>query len=110
MNRISNSLHFLTNDQEKEPLKKYHFSHPPRVPVGLLSGMALTVGISELVAGATVSGSSRIMAALFVALQLGFGMAVGEAAVFWSTKSPAHTCPAPQLSPWWQIVWWEQES
>ncbi|KAL3692257.1 hypothetical protein R1sor_005908 [Riccia sorocarpa] len=72
--------------------------------VQLLPGLSLTLGVSEMVAKAHVTGTSRIMYALFSALQLGFGISVGENLVFWApTVKPA--CQPSGLSFWWNILW-----
>lgn len=64
-------------------LNLYFFSMVLASLVQLLSGLSLTLGVSKMVAKAHVTGMSRIMYALFSALQLGFGIAVGENIVFW---------------------------
>ncbi|CAM6124882.1 unnamed protein product [Calypogeia fissa] len=73
--------------------------------VQLLPGLSLTLGVSEMVAKAHVTGTSRIMYALFSALQLGFGIAVGENLVFWEEQAATMECEKPDLSIWWSILW-----
>ncbi|KAJ7539359.1 hypothetical protein O6H91_11G088800 [Diphasiastrum complanatum] len=74
--------------------------------VQLLPGMALTLGVSEMVAKTYVTGTSHIMYALFSALQLGFGLSVGEKLVWWvKTEPSAPPCPASKLSVWWNVIW-----
>ncbi|KAL2628513.1 hypothetical protein R1flu_013199 [Riccia fluitans] len=72
--------------------------------VQLLPGMSLTLGVSEMVAKAHVSGTSRIMYALFSALQLGFGISVGENIIFWA-PAPTPACQPSGMSFWWNILW-----
>eukprot|EP00249_Psilotum_nudum_P014056 c24640_g2_i1 orf=1307-2398(+) len=73
--------------------------------VQLLPGMSLTLGVSEMVAKAHVTGTSRIMFALFSALQLGFGLSIGESLVWWATQPITQTCENHNLAIWWNIIW-----
>ncbi|KAG6556858.1 hypothetical protein Mapa_001805 [Marchantia paleacea] len=73
--------------------------------VQLLPGLSLTLGVSEMVARAHVTGTSRIMYAFFSSLQLGFGIAVGENIVFWAPTPPSSGCEPTGLSYWWSILW-----
>ena len=73
--------------------------------VQLLPGLSLTLGVSEMVAKSHVTGTSRIMYALFSALQLGFGLAMGENLVFWAPKPVSGQCVAPPLTIWVKLVW-----
>lgn len=45
------------------------------------------------------------MYALFSALQLGFGIAVGENLVFWEPQPATMDCELPDLSIWWSPLW-----
>eukprot|EP00897_Mesotaenium_endlicherianum_P008150 jgi/Mesen1/7363/ME000381S06598 len=74
--------------------------------VWLLPGLSLTIGVSELVAQSSLSGSAKIMAALFSALQLGFGLAIGEKLVWWNKSKIPNTCPGANPNPWLNLVWW----
>lgn len=73
--------------------------------VWLLPGLSLTIGVSELVAKAYVSGATRVVAALFSALQLGFGMALGENLVWWGEGKLPRECRGEAMHPAWQILW-----
>eukprot|EP00850_Spirogloea_muscicola_P012067 SM000077S21541 [mRNA] locus=s77:41844:44466:- [translate_table: standard] len=73
--------------------------------VWLLPGLSLTVGVSELVAKAHVTGTAHLMYALFSALQLGFGLAIGENLVWWAHHDIKKTCSSPDLPYWWNLFW-----
>jgi uncharacterized membrane protein YjjP (DUF1212 family) len=74
--------------------------------VQLLPGLSLTLGVSEMVAKSHVTGTSRIMYALFSALQLGFGLAMGENLVIWAPKPvSADSCLSPSLPVYLKLVW-----
>eukprot|EP00271_Cylindrocystis_brebissonii_P011256 TRINITY_DN282_c0_g1_i1.p1 TRINITY_DN282_c0_g1~~TRINITY_DN282_c0_g1_i1.p1 ORF type:complete len:532 (+),score=88.45 TRINITY_DN282_c0_g1_i1:203-1798(+) len=73
--------------------------------VWLLPGLSLTVATSELVAKSYVSGSSKFLAALFAAIQLGFGMEIGSRLVWWAGRNAGEECPESDMSIWWQILW-----
>lgn len=73
--------------------------------VQLLPGLSLTLGVSEMVAKSHVTGTSRIMYALFSALQLGFGLAMGENLVVWAPKPVSAECVSPTLPIWLKLVW-----
>ncbi|KAH9533789.1 hypothetical protein CY35_18G070600 [Sphagnum magellanicum] len=73
--------------------------------VQLLPGMSLTLGVSEMVAKSHVTGTSRVMYALFSALQLGFGLAMGENLVWWAPKPVSAACVPPDLSIWLNLIW-----
>jgi uncharacterized membrane protein YjjP (DUF1212 family) len=73
--------------------------------VQLLPGLSLTLGVSEMVAKSHVTGTSRIMYALFSALQLGFGIAMGENLVLWAPKPVSAQCISPALPIWLKLVW-----
>ncbi len=45
--------------------------------VWYLPGLSLTIGVAELATRNLISGTSRIFYAMLIALELGFGMAVG---------------------------------
>jgi hypothetical protein len=67
--------------------------------------MSLTLGVSEMVAKSHVTGTSRVMYALFSALQLGFGLAMGENLVWWAPKPVSAACVSPDLSIWLNLIW-----
>lgn len=69
--------------------------------------MSLTLGVSDMVAKAHVTGTSRILYGLFSALQLGFGLSIGEGLVWWAQQSLPNpdTCEDSNLSFWWDILW-----
>jgi hypothetical protein len=69
------------------------------------AGMPLTVGVSEMVAESHVTGTSRVMYALFAALQLGFGLAVGEDMMWWAPKPSKQGCPPQDLPIWTKGIW-----
>jgi uncharacterized membrane protein YjjP (DUF1212 family) len=73
--------------------------------VQLLPGLSLTLGVSEMVAKSHVTGTSRVMYALFSALQLGFGLAMGENLVWWAPKPVSAACVPPDLSIWLNLIW-----
>lgn len=75
--------------------------------VQLLPGMALTLGVSDMVAKSHVTGTSCIICGLFSALQLGFGLSIGERLVCWAQERPPmpETCEGSSLSFWWNILW-----
>ncbi|XP_024384416.1 uncharacterized protein C7D4.12c [Physcomitrium patens] len=73
--------------------------------VQLLPGLSLTLGVSEMVAKSHVTGTSRVMNALFSALQLGFGLAMGENLVVWAPKPVTAECVSPTLPLWLKFVW-----
>lgn len=73
--------------------------------VQLLPGLSLTLGVSEMVAKSHVTGTSRIMYALFSALQLGFGLAMGENLVVWAPKPVSAECVSPSLPIWFKLIW-----
>lgn len=89
-------------------LAEYHFCYFAMALsslVQLLPGMSLTLGVSEMVAKSHVTGTSRIMYALFSALQLGFGLAMGENLVWWAPKPVSAVCVPPNLSIWVNLIW-----
>jgi hypothetical protein len=45
------------------------------------------------------------MYALFSALQLGFGLAMGENLVWWAPKPVSAACVPPDLSIWLNLIW-----
>ncbi|GAQ88884.1 DUF1212 domain containing protein [Klebsormidium nitens] len=71
--------------------------------VWLLPGLSLTVGVSELTSGAKVSGSARVMGALFEALQLGFGMETAQGLVWWAPRVK-RACNAATQPVWLQLI------
>ncbi|KAI5064380.1 hypothetical protein GOP47_0021050 [Adiantum capillus-veneris] len=75
--------------------------------VQLLPGMALTLGVSDMVAKSHVMGTSRIIHAFFSALQLGFGLSMGDRLVWWAQDRSLEpeTCEVSSLSFWWDILW-----
>ena len=73
--------------------------------VQLLPGLSLTLGVSEMVAKSHVTGCSRIMYALFSALQLGFGLAMGESLVVWAPKPVSSQCISPSLPIYFKLLW-----
>lgn len=73
--------------------------------VWLLPGLSLTVGVSELVAKAYNSGSAKITYALFSAMQLGFGLAIGEQLCYWAPSRIPTSCPGSTPSTWWNLLW-----
>lgn len=64
----------------------------------LLPGLTLTVAMTELATRNLISGTSRLMAAIIVLLELALGVAVGEAAAAALVDVPA-SVPTP-LPPW----------
>ncbi|KAG0569507.1 hypothetical protein KC19_6G095600 [Ceratodon purpureus] len=73
--------------------------------VWLLPGQNLTIGVSEVVEGAVVTGSARIVKALVSSLQLGFGLMIGEKVAWWLPKLEPTPCADPNISPWFLIIW-----
>jgi uncharacterized membrane protein YjjP (DUF1212 family) len=71
----------------------------------LLPGLTLTVALTELVTRNLISGTARLMAAIIVLLELGLGVAVGEAAARAIVDVPAAVAPTT-LPPWaeWPAV------
>ena len=69
------------------------------------AGQNLTIGVSEVVEGAVITGSARIVEALVTSLQLGFGLMIGEKLVWWLPKLDPKTCADPNISPWFIIIW-----
>lgn len=73
--------------------------------VWFLPGLSLTLGVNELIGKTYVSGSSRITAAIFSALQIGFGVAMGVNLIFWNTSKIEGDCQPPGLPTWLKLVW-----
>ncbi|XP_024530260.1 uncharacterized UPF0442 protein C7D4.12c isoform X1 [Selaginella moellendorffii] len=73
--------------------------------VELLPGMPLTLGVSEMVAKSHVTGTSRVIHGLFSALQLGFGLAIGDSFLWWSKAHDKAHCTPPSISKWWNTLW-----
>ncbi|MCO5570735.1 hypothetical protein L7F22_062101 [Adiantum nelumboides] len=67
--------------------------------------MAITLGVSDMVAKSHVSGTSCIIRAFFSALQLGFGLSIGDNLVWWAQDSFLAPCEASSFSFWWDILW-----
>ncbi|GJP29663.1 hypothetical protein CLOM_g19295 [Closterium sp. NIES-68] len=74
--------------------------------VWFLPGVTLTFGVNELVARTLVTGTSRVAAAIFTSLQIGFGISVGMGLAY-GTASPTalHDCPPSTLPLWSNIIW-----
>eukprot|EP00898_Chlorokybus_atmophyticus_P001231 jgi/Chlat1/2108/Chrsp17S02705 len=72
--------------------------------VWLLPGLSLTIGVSEVSANSPVSGTSRLLLALVSALQLGFGLAIGQAMVFWHKHKSQQKCPHHDQFPRWLFL------
>lgn len=89
----------------KDKFNVCYFSMALSAVVQLLPGMPLTVGVSEMVAESHVTGTSRVMYALFAALQLGFGLAVGEDMMWWAPKPSKQGCPPQDLPIWTKGIW-----
>ncbi|KAI8621381.1 hypothetical protein BC830DRAFT_1163829 [Chytriomyces sp. MP71] len=70
--------------------------------VVFLPGMSLTISIIELSTRNVISGVVRMFAALFVAVLIGFGMAIGGSLVLWDASLVRDTC-AP-VSPLWAFL------
>ncbi len=67
----------------------------------LLPGMMLTTAMTELATHNLISGTSRLMAAIIVLLELALGVAVGERAAQWLFDAPAAVpVPLPGWSEW----------
>lgn len=73
--------------------------------IWLLPGQNLTIGVSEVVEGAVITGSARIVKALVSSLQLGFGLMIGEKVVWWLPKLEPTPCADPNIFPWFLIIW-----
>jgi hypothetical protein len=71
----------------------------------LRAGQNLTIGVSEVVEGAVITGSARIVKALVSSLQLGFGLMIGEKVVWWLPKLEPTPCADPNIFPWFLIIW-----
>ncbi|KAH7440511.1 hypothetical protein KP509_04G111000 [Ceratopteris richardii] len=75
--------------------------------VQLLPGMALTLGVSDMVAKSHVMGTSCMIRALFSALQLGFGLSIGDRLVWWVHERPskAQNCEPSSIPIWLNMLW-----
>lgn len=70
------------------------------------AGQNLTIGVSEVVESAVLTGSARIMKGLVTSLQLGFGLSIGESLVWWVPRLEPTACSAPDISPWFLVIWY----
>lgn len=71
----------------------------------LLPGMMLTTAMTELATHNLISGTSRLMAAIIVLLELALGVAVGERAAAWLFEVPAATpVPLPGWTEWLAVA------
>lgn len=55
--------------------------------VWMLPGLSLTVGVNELAERKMISGTVRVFFAMLIALELGFGLAIGSLLVFWEDEA-----------------------
>jgi uncharacterized membrane protein YjjP (DUF1212 family) len=55
--------------------------------IWLLPGLSITMAVAELITKNMVAGTARIFYAMLVALELGFGMAIGAMFVFWRDEA-----------------------
>ncbi|KAJ3233224.1 hypothetical protein HDU81_002375 [Chytriomyces hyalinus] len=67
-------------------------------------GLALTIAIIELSTKNIVSGTVRLIGALFNSMLYGFGMALGSALVLWDTQPPTNPTTCAATSPMWALV------
>ena len=65
----------------------------------------MTIGVSEVVEGAIITGSARIAKALVSSLQLGFGLMIGEKVAWWLPKLEPTPCGDPNISAWFLGIW-----
>lgn len=68
--------------------------------VWLLPGLSLTTAITELATGNIISGTCRMFYAALVALQLGFGIAIGSGIIFWAKSSSSSEPCSPSIPVW----------
>ncbi|KAJ3071958.1 hypothetical protein HDU98_004523 [Podochytrium sp. JEL0797] len=67
-------------------------------------GLGLTIAIIELSTKNIVSGTVRLIGALFNSMLYGFGMTLGSALVLWDTSPSANTPTCSPTSPLWATV------
>ncbi|KAI8622435.1 hypothetical protein BC830DRAFT_1162897 [Chytriomyces sp. MP71] len=88
-------------------LKDYCFDYV-KVTLSALAvfvpGLALTIAIIELSTKNIVSGTVRLIGALFNSMLYGFGMTVGSALVLWNTQAPTNPTTCSPTSPAWAFV------
>jgi len=65
--------------------------------IWMLPGLSLTVGVNELAERKMISGTVRIFFAMLIALELGFGLAIGSLLVFWEDQSHFQEIAGDQL-------------
>lgn len=70
----------------------------------LLPGLSLIPGVTEMVANSHVTGTSRIMYALFSSMQLGFGLETGENLVVWAPKTVSAKCVSRTVTIWFKLI------
>ncbi|KAJ3298057.1 hypothetical protein HDU79_000908 [Rhizoclosmatium sp. JEL0117] len=88
------------------PLHNYCFDYV-KVTLSSLAvfvpGLSLTIAIIELSTKNIVSGTVRLIGALFTSMLYGFGMTLGSALVLWDNTSPTNPTCEP-TSPLWAIL------
>ena len=62
--------------------------------VWFLPGLSITQSVMEIASRSVISGVSRLVYAISVALQLGFGLALGSLVVFWGPSESYTNCTA----------------
>lgn len=70
--------------------------------IWLLPGLSLTLAIMEFATKNIISGSTRMAAALVISLELGFGLAFGSRALFWTNGIVNASCIG--VNPWWKVI------
>lgn len=73
--------------------------------VWLLPGQNLTIGVSEVMEGAVITGVARISTALVTSLQLGFGLVIGEKIAWWLPKLEPTPCTDSNISASFLVIW-----
>jgi uncharacterized membrane protein YjjP (DUF1212 family) len=68
--------------------------------IWLLPGLSITNSVIEISAGSRVSGATRFITTLFATLQMGFGMALGNGLVMWTSDDVKAPCIADVPSGW----------
>jgi uncharacterized membrane protein YjjP (DUF1212 family) len=66
----------------------------------ILPGLSITNSVIEISAGSRVSGATRFITTLFSTLQMGFGMALGNGLVMWTSDDVKAPCIADVPQEW----------
>jgi uncharacterized membrane protein YjjP (DUF1212 family) len=73
--------------------------------VWFLPGLSITQAVSEISSRSMISGVARLVFAISISLQLGFGMAIGSWCAFWVENTTPYVCQ-PISFGWYFCSFW----